>query len=280
MEKKSNQDKEKYGVKGFFKDLFNVRSWPANILSLSRVAAPFVIPPIAASGNLPLTLAAGAGFLLTDFADGIVARALKGQTKLGARLDQITDKICAGGLLICLIPSFPLMTVPLVLEGIVAGVNAKALKYGGTGESTFSGKAKMWFLSGTVLAGYCSMAGASGVLGAAAEVFTYGGLFATTLLEILNIDEYNTLAEEAKYQYLTNPDHKNQTADKKHTKENAIIKSKAIEKEGTSILDITDEISRCDDIDKLKRLREITCPKQTISSLDHGQKKIIKPKQK
>ena len=65
---------------------------------------------------------------------------------------------------------------------------------------------------------------------------------------------------------------------KKHTKENAIIKSKVIEKEETSILDITDEISRCDDIDKLKRLREITCPKQTISSLDHGQKKIVKPK--
>lgn len=274
----NNQAKEKYGVKGFFKDLFNVRSWPANLLSLSRVAAPFVIPPIAATGNLPLALAAGAGFLLTDFADGIAARALKGQTKLGARLDQITDKICAGGLLICLIPSFPLMAIPLALEGVIAGVNIRALKYGGSGESTLSGKAKMWFLSGTVLAGYCGIAGAGGVLGAAAEAFVYGGLFITTLLEILNIDEYSTLAEEAKYRYLINQTNNDKmNSNKKHTKEKTMVKTKEAAIEPTATLDIADEIDKCTDIDKLKALREITSPEQTTASLDHGQKQIIKP---
>lgn len=253
----NDNNENKYNLKNFFKDLINIRALPANILSLSRIAAPLVIPPIALSGNLPLAILTSAAFLLTDFADGKLARVLNGQTKLGEKLDQIADKICAAGLLIGLIPSFPAMTISLILEGTIAFINAKILKYQGQAQSTLSGKIKMWPLSLMTIAGYTSIAlnNPSLVL----NIILYSSLITTTAMQMINIAEYQSIAEDTKYLYnikKENEEYKKRLSEKEKTEKSH---DKKTEKHLTTDTIIT-KIDKCTDIDTLKALKTVTNP--------------------
>jgi len=172
------------------KDLKNKRAIIPNLLSASRIAAPFVIPPLAVTGNVPLVLLAASGFLLTDFLDGKIARALKGETKLGQLLDQISDKVCSIGLLLALIPTVPFMIVPLILESIIAAINIKNTQKGINVKSVQSGRIKMWPLSISIISGYAMMMSPSMIF----NIITYLGLATTTVLETINIKEYHDIA--------------------------------------------------------------------------------------
>lgn len=136
------------------KDLKNKKAIIPNLLSASRMTAPFIIPPLAMTGNIPLVLLAASGFLLTDFLDGKIARALNAQTKLGQLLDQISDKVCSIGLLLALTPTIPLMIIPLVLESTIALINIKSTKKGINVKSVPSGRLKMWPISISLISGY------------------------------------------------------------------------------------------------------------------------------
>lgn len=117
-----------------------------NILTFLRLLSPFFIIPAAITGNVPLVLGMTAGFALTDFADGYIARKYHLTSKLGKDLDAITDKVFAATLLSAAAVSNPLLLCNLGLEGIIAGINVCDKLNGVKTESTLTGKIKTWFL--------------------------------------------------------------------------------------------------------------------------------------
>jgi len=238
------------------KDLKNKKAIIPNILSASRMAAPFVIPPLAMTGNIPLVLLAASGFLLTDFLDGKIARALHGETKLGQLLDQISDKVCSIGLLLALIPTVPFMVVPLILESTIAAINIKNTKKGINVKSVESGRLKMWPLSISLISGYGMIMSPSIIF----NIITYLGLSATTILEVINIKEYHDLAIKHSKQ------NENQYKDIKKTKE----QKKTNEKEKTysknNSYDINHYIENCTSIKNLNEIKENINSKQIIET--------------
>lgn len=235
------------------KDLKNKKAIIPNILSASRMAAPFVIPPLAMTGNIPLVLLAASGFLLTDFLDGKIARALHGETKLGQLLDQISDKVCSIGLLLALIPTVPFMVVPLILESTIAAINIKNTKKGINVKSVESGRLKMWPLSISLISGYGMIMSPSIIF----NIITYLGLSATTILEVINIKEYHDLASQHNEQK-TNKDIKKTEIEKSQT-------SKEKTHSKTNTYDINEYIENCTSIENLHNIKEIIDPCQEIN---------------
>ena len=182
---------KQYLSKTLKQDITNIRALPANILSLSRLAAPLVIPHLAVKGNLILVLIVSAVFLLTDLLDGKIARLLNGQTEFGAKLDQFTDKVCSLGLILGLTFHFPIMIIPFVLEFCMIFTNyriVKTLKYS---ESTWNGKLKMWPLSIMIITGYGVLTTSPSTLNMTLQIITYACLVVSIIFEIINIKEYN-----------------------------------------------------------------------------------------
>ncbi len=233
------------------KDLKNPRAIIPNLLSASRMFAPLVIPPLALSGNIPLTLIATAAFLSTDFLDGKIARTLNGQTKLGQLLDQISDKICSIGLLLALVPSIPLMIVPLILESTIAliNINASTKEHKGDGKSTQNGRLKMWPLSVSLISGYGMLLSPSIIF----KAITYLGILTTAALEVVNIKEYYELSKpkdneekEERIKPITNTQNQ---------------KSKTSEKQkAIAYTEITEYIEQCPSISELTEIKELINP--------------------
>ena len=178
----------------FLNDLKNKRAIIPNMLSVSRAFAPFVILPLTFSGNWIGALLAAGGFAVTDFLDGKVARLLNAETELGRVLDSVADKLFSIGLLLPLIPECPLLTVPLVLEGTIAFINAKSFVNGGNPKTKFKGKVKIWTLSAGIISTCVSIATKIPVLSNITNIF----IGATALLQLDNIREYSKAAKENK----------------------------------------------------------------------------------
>lgn len=117
-----------------------------NILTVLRLTAPFFIIPAAFSGNVALAALLTAGFGLTDFVDGFIARKWNLTSELGKDLDAVCDKVFAGTLLIAASFTNPILLCNLALEGAIAGVNIYKTLKGEEVHSTFVGKAKTWAL--------------------------------------------------------------------------------------------------------------------------------------
>ena len=94
-----------------------------NILTASRLFAPFFIIPAALLGNLPLTGIFVAAFALTDAADGYFARKYEATSEFGRKLDALTDKLFAASLLIPLLFTNPALLTVFTMEGVISGVN-------------------------------------------------------------------------------------------------------------------------------------------------------------
>ncbi len=182
---------KQYLSKTLVEDITNIRALPANILSLSRLAAPLVIPPLAVPGNLILVLIVSAAFLLTDLLDGKLARLLNGKTELGAKLDQFTDKVCSLGLLLGLTFHMPIMLIPFVLEFCIIFTNYRIVKTIKYSESTWNGKLKMWPLSIMIITGYGILTTSHSILNIILQIVTYACLIVSIIFEIINIKEYN-----------------------------------------------------------------------------------------
>lgn len=127
-----------------------------NILTVLRLTAPFFIIPAAFSGNVALAALLTAGFGLTDFVDGFIARKWNLTSELGKDLDAVCDKVFAGTLLIAASFTNPILLCNLALEGAIAGVNIFKTLKGEEVHSTFVGKAKTWALFSLVGLGLIS----------------------------------------------------------------------------------------------------------------------------
>jgi CDP-diacylglycerol--glycerol-3-phosphate 3-phosphatidyltransferase len=94
---------EKEIKKEIKEDFFNI----PNVISLTRIVLAFFIVYMIFSGFQNLTIAIVFGFAaITDWLDGFFARKLKQTTSVGARLDQVTDRIFTAIILIALLIFF------------------------------------------------------------------------------------------------------------------------------------------------------------------------------
>ena len=95
------------------------------------------------------------GILLsTDFIDGKLARKWKVESKLGADLDAVGDKLIFLGMALPLVISNQLFLLNVLLEAAISYINVKGRLNELDTKTVYSGKVKTCFLSTTLLTGY------------------------------------------------------------------------------------------------------------------------------
>lgn len=138
-------------------DLSDIKTWYKQIPNLLTIARPIGMVPaniLFFTGNIVPAFLLTVGLLSTDFFDGKLARKWNVQSKLGADLDAVGDKIMFLGMALPLVISHPFMLVNLLFEGLIAGVNVLGRINGLDTKTVFSGKVKTWFLFLTLGFGY------------------------------------------------------------------------------------------------------------------------------
>ena len=182
-------DAIKNTTKKFVKGLLNPNnklSLIPNWLSFSRVIGGIAIPIMAyTSSPLPLLFGTITFLSLSDFLDGLTARLIaKEETKEGAMLDAISDKIFSILLIIGILPTLPIFAISGILEGTIAIINGKLLASGGSPKSNFLGKVKIWPLSIALILGYVALA---------IQNLNIIGITGETLLTLSNILSFGTI---------------------------------------------------------------------------------------
>ena len=128
-----------------------------NILTATRLLAPFIIIPSVATGNFVTAGISTLLFSATDMVDGYIARKLKITSDLGKDLDAFSDKLFVGTLMISLLLTNPIYSIPLVLEGTIAGININKKLKNKNPESHMVGKVKMTVLYFLLACGFVNM---------------------------------------------------------------------------------------------------------------------------
>lgn len=141
-------------VKNDFKSFKTAYRQIPNILTTSRILATIPINILFFTGDILNAFRLSCIAFCTDWVDGTIARKLHIESKLGADLDALCDKLLIGGIAIPMIVLNPVMIINIILEGLISIPNIKAKRQGKEPKSSFIGKAKTWFLALTVLAGY------------------------------------------------------------------------------------------------------------------------------
>lgn len=198
-------NKIKEYTKLIFKSLINPKnklSLIPNWLSFTRAIGGIAMPIMAYTGATPISLLSLLSFLaISDFLDGKAARYIaKEETKEGAVLDAISDKIFSLSLIIGIIAISPIFIINGILEGAISLINAKSFEHGDEPKSNQIGKIKIWPLSAALILGYLSHSmGNTSFLGISPEIINYisVGLSAITIpLEAINIKQYYNAAKE------------------------------------------------------------------------------------
>lgn len=239
--KGDNMGKIKEYTKLIFKSLINPKnklSLIPNWLSFTRAIGGVAMPIMAYSGASPAALVTLLSTLaISDFLDGKAARYIaKEETKEGAVLDAISDKIFSLSLIVGIIAISPIFIINGLLEGTIALINAKSFEEGDNPKSNQIGKIKIWPLSAALILGYLGYSmGNTNFLGISPEIITTTSLtlsLATIPLEIINIKQYHdetkTKSNRKKEKIeLNKHENKNeQKYEKTNTKENKIAKNK------------------------------------------------------
>lgn len=128
-----------------------------NALTASRLFAPLFIVPAALSGNLILTMIFASSFALTDALDGYYARKYNSMSEFGRELDPITDKLFAGSLLFPLVITNPILSINILLENVIAGINMHSRLNNNKPRTSYVGKVKTAALSITMILSYINM---------------------------------------------------------------------------------------------------------------------------
>ena len=179
-------------IKEISKALFNPEnklSLIPNWLSFSRAIGGIAIPAMVYSKASTIVILSTLSFVaISDYLDGKAARILvKKETKEGALLDAVSDKIFSLSLILAIIPIMPVYIINGLLESKIAYTNNKILSSGGTPKSNLLGKIKIWPLSISLILSYL---GLSTEINELLKIGTLLSL-ATIPLEIVNVKQYN-----------------------------------------------------------------------------------------
>lgn len=139
------------------KDLKSIKTWYKQIPNLLTISRPIGMIPaniLFFTGNVVPAVVLTGCLLLTDLFDGRLARKWNCQSKLGADLDAVGDKIMFLGMALPIVASNPLILINVVLEGAISYINVLGRLKGMDTKTVYSGKLKTWFLSLLLLMGY------------------------------------------------------------------------------------------------------------------------------
>lgn len=128
-----------------------------NLLTFSRLVAPFIVVPLILLNYIYLSLIITVLFALTDLIDGKFARKYNVVSEFGRELDPICDKVFVGGLIIPLMIKNKLLIINLCLEILVSLLTIFTKKNGGKPRTNLLGKIKTTFLYILVAYTYISL---------------------------------------------------------------------------------------------------------------------------
>ena len=131
----------------------NYKMQIANILTASRLLAPFILIPLISLDKLFASVIMVIIFSLTDTFDGYFARKYNAVSIFGRYLDAVVDKVFALSLLIPIIiksdlslNNYSLIYINILLELVIAGLNIYLFLKNLEPKSTIPGKIKTIFL--------------------------------------------------------------------------------------------------------------------------------------
>lgn len=126
-----------------------------NILTKSRIVAPFLIVLASIIGNFAIATIIAGVFGLTDAFDGHLARKWHATSEYRRKLDIISDKMYTLGLILPLLIANPITILPtLILEFAISTINTRAELNNNHPKSSMLGKVKTTFLYVTLTALY------------------------------------------------------------------------------------------------------------------------------
>lgn len=125
-----------------------------NLVTVSRIVSCILGATFFVSGNVPTAVGCYVYGAVSDALDGFLARKLDAITNLGKKLDPVSDKLFALSLMMpSIILGNYIMIIPMILEGIISGINAYSeLKYKQT-YTELVGKIKTILLFPTMILG-------------------------------------------------------------------------------------------------------------------------------
>lgn len=172
-----------------------------NWLSFSRAIGGFVLPiMVYTKTSLPIIIGSVSYLALSDFLDGKAARLLvKEETKEGALLDAVSDKVFSLALIIGILPVLPSFAINGILEGTISIINGKLLSEGGNPKSNLIGKIKIWPLSVALGLGYLGLATKNLNIPSENLLLLSTALSSLTIpLECINVKQYYDNYKETK----------------------------------------------------------------------------------
>lgn len=120
------------------------------ITSIRALGTLIIVPIFQTTGPIAAGLAA-AGFFLTDFIDGKLARKFEVQTFFGSLLDGLSDKAFSIICLVLLAIHNPVFWTVIAAEGAIVYANYKSAKKGNNVQSSKAGKIKTGILGASII---------------------------------------------------------------------------------------------------------------------------------
>lgn len=128
-----------------------------NSVTMVRVIGTFLVPVVYIYMTNTALIFYLIILLLTDAADGIMARKLNASTLFGSLLDTIADKLLAIAALAILTNNYFIMILPILAEVLIIVINARGVIKGAITESSYLGKLKTWLLSIAIIIGFITI---------------------------------------------------------------------------------------------------------------------------
>ncbi|MCM1370562.1 MAG: CDP-alcohol phosphatidyltransferase family protein [Clostridium sp.] len=147
-------------IKQALKELKNKKTFYKqipNLLTLSRILAPFIILPLAITENIIPSIIVSSIIASTDLFDGMLARKFNSTSSLGKELDALSDKVFALSLTIPLLLTNPIFSLNIILEGSIGITNLIAKLKNKNPHTELIGKVKTFFLFGSIIMGYINL---------------------------------------------------------------------------------------------------------------------------
>lgn len=132
-----------------------IKHIPNILTSIRIISIPFIVTFFTLD-RIDLTIIIAIFAAITDYFDGLIARKFNVKSELGAKLDAVSDKFFAIGLLIALSIKYPILLISLFFEIIISIINLCIYYKTKKTESLFIGKIKTWSLFLNVILGFVS----------------------------------------------------------------------------------------------------------------------------
>ena len=132
-----------------------IKKIPNILTSIRIISIPFIIIFFALN-KIEIAIILSIITAITDCFDGFIARKFNATSEFGAKLDAVSDKFFAGGLLITLSIKFPFLLISVLFELLISITNLYYYFKKEKPKTIIIGKIKTIFLFISVILGFIS----------------------------------------------------------------------------------------------------------------------------